>query len=159
MSPVYSPNVRSLRKLYDSVESNVPALENLSVSFKLQKSRTLGSGNWNVQDFLACINEEILARENYKYLKRENFEDLKPTSTFFTSSKVKCCEFCKNDNHYSNQCKIITDVKLRCEFLKKNHLCFNCSKSGHSKKNCKNNIRCYHCKGNHNTALCYQRQN
>ena len=23
----------------------------------------------------------------------------------------------------------------------------------------KGNIRCYHCKGNHNTALCYQRQN
>ena len=49
---------------------------------KLQISRKLGSDNWNVQDFLACINEEILARENYEYLKRENFEDPKPTSTF-----------------------------------------------------------------------------
>ena len=178
ISPVYSPNVRSLRELYDNVESNVRALENLGVSYeqfgsllipiileklpnmiKLQISRKLGSDNWNVQDFLAYINEEILARENYEYLKRENFEDPKPTSTFFTSANVKCCVFCKKDNHYSNQCKIITDVKFRCEFLKKNHLCFNCFKSGHSKKNCKNNIRCYHCKGNHNTALCYQRQN
>ena len=75
---------------------------------------------------------------------------------FLTSSDVKCYMFCKKDNHYSNQSKIITDVKLRSEFLKKNHLCFNCFKSGHSKKNCKNNTRCYHCKGNHNTALCYQ---
>ena len=74
-------------------------------------------------------------------------------------ANVKFCVFCRKDNHYSNQCKIITDVKLRCEFLKKNHLCFNWFKSGHLKKNCKNNIRCYHCKGNHNTALCYQRQN
>ena len=80
ISPVYSPNVRSLRELYDDVESNVRALENLGVSYeqfgpllipiileklpnmiKLQISRKLGSGNWNVQDFLACINEEILA--------------------------------------------------------------------------------------------------
>ena len=60
---------------------------------KLQISRKLGSGNWNVQDFLACINEEILARENYEYLKRDKFEDPKPTSTFFTSSNVKCCVF------------------------------------------------------------------
>ena len=154
ISPVYSPNVRSLRELYDNVESNVRALENLGVSYeqfgsllipiileklpnmiKLQISRKLGRDNWNVQDFLACINEEILARENYEYLKRENFEDPKPTSTFFTSANVKCCVFCKKDNHYSNQCKIITDVKLRCEFLKKNNLCFNCFKSGHSKKN------------------------
>ena len=36
---------------------------------------------------------------------------------------------------------------------------FNCFKSGHSKKNCKNNTRCSHYKGNHNTALCYHRQN
>ena len=67
---------------YSSVKSNVRVLENLGVSFeqfgsllilileklpnmiKLQISRKLGSGNWNVQDFLACINEEILAREN-----------------------------------------------------------------------------------------------
>ena len=121
---------------------------------KLEISRKLGSGNWNVQDFLACINEEILARENYEYLKWDNFEDPKLTSSFFTSSNVKLCVFCKKDNHYSNQCKIITDVKLQ-----KNNLCSNCFKLGHSKKNCKINIKCYHCKANHNTDLCHQRQN
>ena len=178
ISPVYSSNVRSLRELYDNVESNVRTLENLGVSYeqfgsllipiileklpnmiKLKISRKLGGGNWNVQDFLACINEEILARENYEYLKRDNVEDPKPISTIFTSSNVKCCVLCKKGNQYSNQGKIITYVKLRCELLKKNHLCFNCFKSGHSKKNCKNNIRCCHCKGNRNTAPCYRRQN
>ena len=75
ISPVFSPNIRNLKELYDNVESNVQALENLGVSYeqfgsllipiileklpnmiKLQISRKLGSGNWNVQDFLACIN-------------------------------------------------------------------------------------------------------
>ena len=97
---------------YNNAESNVRALENLGVSFeqfgslliliifeklpnmiKLQISRKLGSGNWNVQDFLACINEEILARENYEYLKRDKFEDPKTKNTIFTSSNVKCCVF------------------------------------------------------------------
>ena len=88
-------------------------LENLLNMIKLQISRKLGSGNWNVQDFLACINEEILAKENYEYLKRDNFEDPKPTSAFFTGSNVKCCVFCMKGNHYSKQCKIISNVKLR----------------------------------------------
>ena len=174
ISPVYSPNVRSLRELYDNVESNVRVLENLGVSFEqvgsllipiileklpnvinLQMNKKLGSGNWNVQYFPECISEEVLAREDYEYLKQDNFQDPKPTSTFFTSSNIKCCVFCKNDNR--DQCKTITDVKLNVNFSRK-IICFNCFKLGHLKKNCKIDIKCYHCKGNHNTALCYQRQ-
>ena len=34
ISPVYSPNVRSLRELNDNVGSNVWALENLAVSYE-----------------------------------------------------------------------------------------------------------------------------
>ena len=75
INPVYSPNVRSLRELYDNVESNMRALENLGVSYeqfgslliriileklpnmiKLQISRKLESDNWNIQDFLDCVN-------------------------------------------------------------------------------------------------------
>ena len=80
ISLVYSLNVRSLRELYNKVESNVRVFENLGVRYeqfgsllipilekftnmiKLQISRKLGS---ELQDFLACINEGILATENY----------------------------------------------------------------------------------------------
>ena len=34
ISPAYSQNVRSHRELYDNVESNVRALENLGVSYE-----------------------------------------------------------------------------------------------------------------------------
>ena len=34
ISPVYSPNVRSFRELYDNAESNVRALENFGVSYE-----------------------------------------------------------------------------------------------------------------------------
>ena len=34
ISPVYLPNVRSFRELYDNVESNLRALENFGVSYE-----------------------------------------------------------------------------------------------------------------------------
>ena len=34
INPVYLPNVRSFRELYDNAESNVQALENLGVSYE-----------------------------------------------------------------------------------------------------------------------------
>ena len=85
----------NLRVSYEQFDSLlIPLiLEKLPNVIKLQIRRKLGSDNWNVQDFLACINEKILVRENYEYLKRDNFEDRKPPSTFFTSSNVKCCVF------------------------------------------------------------------
>ena len=40
--------------------------------------------------------------------------------------------------------------------MKKNRICFKCLKPGHTKLNCKCNIKCYKCKkeGDHHTALC-----
>ena len=39
-------------------------LEKLPNMIKLEIRRKLGSGNWYIQDFLAGINREILARKN-----------------------------------------------------------------------------------------------
>ena len=77
------PNVKVLRPLYDSIESNVRALnavgiesahvgplliplalEKLPNVIQLQISRRLGKNKWDIEDFLRNINE-ITARENY----------------------------------------------------------------------------------------------
>ena len=65
--------------------------------------------------------------------------------------------FCKCEDHYSDQCRIITDIDTRREILKKRNICFKCLKPGHIKKNCRNKIKYFRCKaeGNHHTALCY----
>ena len=65
--------------------------------------------------------------------------------------------FCKCEDYYSNQCRIITDIDTRREILKKGNICFKCLKPGHIKKNCRNKIKYFRCKaeGNHHTALCY----
>ena len=65
--------------------------------------------------------------------------------------------FCKCEDHYSDQCRVVTDIDTRTEILKKGNICFKCLKPRHIKKNCRTKIKCFRCKaeGNHHTALCY----
>ena len=46
-------------------------LKKLSNLMRLRISRRLEKENWNIEEFMDCINIEIIARENYKYLKKD----------------------------------------------------------------------------------------
>ena len=46
-------------------------LKKLSNFMRLRISRRLEKENWNIEEFMACINIEIIARENYKYSKKD----------------------------------------------------------------------------------------
>ena len=82
-----------MRKLQDKIESNVRALRSLEINcehfgpllvpiiserlpntIKLQISRKLGKENWNIEQFLSAINQEITARDNLEYLKQNSFD-------------------------------------------------------------------------------------
>ena len=88
LNPIIKPSVKEMRKLHDTIESNVRALRSLGINYKhfepllmpiileklpntikLQISRKLGKENWNIEEFLSAINQEITARENIEYLK------------------------------------------------------------------------------------------
>ena len=90
---------------------------------RLQISRRLGKENWNIEEFMDCINTEIIARENYEYLKKDP-EPLNHGHRYFgsalnVSSKTRKCVFCDSDEHYSDRCNIVTDIEKRKELLKK----------------------------------------
>ena len=57
--------------------------EKLPSVVRLQISRKLGKENWDVQNFIDCINQEISAREHFEYLKKpeDNTELEYTTST------------------------------------------------------------------------------
>ena len=179
LEPVIHPGVKDLRKLYDTVESHVQSpnslginyqhfslllipiiLERLPNTIKLQISCKLGKENCYIEQFLLVIHGEISARENFEYLKQNDFDEKELNNQFTTSSlhaqiKVRKCSFCKNEDHYSNQCKIVSNVNLRWEILSKGKCCFNCLKPSHIKKNCKAKVKCYHCRAedSHHTEL------
>ena len=78
-----------------------------------------------------------------------------PGSALFANSNPKKCVFRQSVDHYSDKCNIVTEIDKRRQLLKSNRLCFNCLRGGHTKKNCRNQMKCFKCKTeSHHTALC-----
>ena len=80
-------------------------LEKLPNTITLQTSRKLGKENWDIEQFLSAINQEITARENFEYLKQSSFDSKEESKNFTISSlhaqaRLKKCVFCKCEDHY-----------------------------------------------------------
>ena len=126
LDPIIQPSAKEKRKLYDTIESNVRAFRSLRINYehfgpllksilleklrntiKLQISRILGKENWNIEQFLSAINQEITARENFEYLKQNSFDSKEESKNFTTSSlhaqaRLKNCVFCKCEELLQN---------------------------------------------------------
>ncbi|KAK6114160.1 hypothetical protein QQG55_54775 [Brugia pahangi] len=122
---------------------------------------------------LASVNEEVVQSQSLWF--KGNMENQSPikgkprprhnpneTSALTISVPEKPiikalsrpCALC-NKNHWDEECQIYPTLKQRLERLKKLNACLNCFKIGHMAARCKNKKRnCFHCKGQHNSALC-----
>ena len=118
LNKVNGSNVTELRELYNRIESNVRALKTVGIQqehfgsllipiilekiqnvIRLQISRQLGKENWNIDEFLQCINREKTARKSYEYLKNEKGkkEDSFSNSSLNCAGKLshtRICSFC-----------------------------------------------------------------
>uniref|UniRef100_A0A7E4VFD9 CCHC-type domain-containing protein n=1 Tax=Panagrellus redivivus TaxID=6233 RepID=A0A7E4VFD9_PANRE len=63
------------------------------------------------------------------------------------------CLFC-GKHKYTSDCRNVRSVEERLTLLHQRHRCLNCLGSNHFARDCKKEVICYHCKSNHNTALC-----
>ena len=183
LEKVISANGKDLRELYNKIEINTRALSSSGVStehfgallipivleklpdnVRLQISRNLGSDNWEIKDFMAAINDEVTARENFEYLKKKGVEDDVVTdkpkvgsiASLAVQQKKSVCVFCESSSHYSDRCDVITDISLRKQKLKDKRCCFRCMKSNHTANICRTRVFCFRCKktNKHNTAIC-----
>ena len=124
LHPIIKPSIKDMQKLHDTIESNVQAFRSLGINHEhfgplwvpiileklpntitLQTSRKLGKENWNIEQFLSAINQEITARENFEYLKQSSFDSKEESKNFTISSlhaqaRLKKCVFCKCEDHY-----------------------------------------------------------
>ena len=172
-------NTKGIRKLYDEIETNLRSLKSLGVKpdsfgcllvpillsklpslLNLHLSRKFDTNTdvWDVDLIMEELKKELEARERCQSLAEKNtprFSRREPSTTeslYTGGNYVPSCAYC-DGKHYSDRCKIVTDVNKRKELLRKKRRCFLCTRA-HFKKDCTTKKKCFQCKGNHHTSIC-----
>ena len=70
-------------------------------------------------------------------------------------SKDPRCHFCE-EKHFSSECATYIQVNERKQRLMENRACLRCGNRGHYARDCRRNLRCYNCRGDHWTPLCFK---
>lgn len=171
-------NIKSLRTLYNHVEScvrNLKALkleaqgygsllipilkEKLPDELKIVISRKFGSSIWTLDLLLTYLNEELRAQENCttsvgsKSERTDESEQLFSASGLFSNTEKSVCAFCKK-NHGSSKCRKVTNIQSRKDILIKEKRCFVCLARGHRANACKERYSCNRCNKRHHIAIC-----
>ena len=170
-------NLRGLRQLYDSVESQVRGLKALGVppesygsllssiimnklpqELRLIVSREVKEEEWQLDELMKIVDTEIKARERASNGSsrptRVPNRDI-PTATALVSndSVVPKCSYCRQ-SHSSNSCRTVTDPAERKHILRKTGRCYVCLRKHHTSRECHSTLRCNNCTGRHHVSIC-----
>ena len=183
MGSVFScTDVKGLQHLFDQVSSHVRSLKSLDVGpeaygsllcpvlvaklpseLQLIVSRKLSEEDWNLDELLRVIEEEVVARERVSVtqtVKPRRDNKPPPSATALVSDakvfKQGCC-YCDKD-HFPANCDVVPEVGARKQILRKSGRCFSCLRKGHLSRNCRTTRRCHECNGRHHTSICTPRQ-
>ena len=175
-----SKDVSSMRKLFDTIETNVRSLKALGIDFeqygtlllpivmaklpeefRLAITKSVKKDEWNLEKVLEVFKAELEAREQCGQLEASNPTGSSrqtrnapfATAALLTNENKITCSFCKH-NHPSAKCNIVTELKARLAIIKGQGRCFVCLKKGHLSRNCTSKIKCYFCKQRHHASLC-----
>ncbi len=175
-------HLKSLRHLYDTIETHVRGLRALGIAsdsygslltsvllnklpqeLRLLLSRKIGGeDSWSLDTLMGELRLEIEARERAAAASltpgsqtRKYMYTKEPHTTaalMTTASNPFCC-FC-NQSHPSDKCRVITQVEARKQIVRKSGRCFVCLKRGHIGRECRARLRCSKCSGKHHIAIC-----
>uniref|UniRef100_A0A7M5WXV2 DUF1758 domain-containing protein n=1 Tax=Clytia hemisphaerica TaxID=252671 RepID=A0A7M5WXV2_9CNID len=171
-------NIKSLRTLYNHVEScvrNLKALkleakgygsllipilkEKLPDELKIVISRKFGSSIWTLDLLLTYLNEELRALENCtnsgggKAERTDESDPLYSALGLFSNTEKNVCVFCKK-SHSSAKCRKVTNTQSRRDILIREKRCFVCLARGHRSNACRDKYSCNRCNKRHHISIC-----
>ena len=99
------------------------------------------------------------ACDGYSMGQKYKHNSYTPNKVLVADLKNKKCAFCESQLHEIYKCDKFLGlaVKERVDFVKKNKLCFRCLRY-HLIKNCSSKYSCKTCQKNHNSLLCFKRE-
>jgi hypothetical protein len=180
---VTSPhNLKGLRHLYDSVETQVRGLRALGVpsesygslltsvlmnklpqDLRLIVSREITDGELNLDALMRVTEREIDARERActsscsSQSSRNQTKDTPTAAAMVSSATTPRCCFCSQP-HLSSACEIVVDPGERKRILMKAGRCFICLRKYHRSRECRSAMKCSKCNGRHHVSLCVRGQ-
>ena len=177
-------NLKGLRQLYDTVESNVRSLKSLGVpresyggllssilinklpqDFRLVITREMGDDDWQLDRLLTIFKTELEARERAAVGTTGNriqSSPPKPNRKVHGTAHTLLSESSTNGptctycrgKHPSKDCGTVIDVLVRKDLLKKYGRCFVCLRKDHISRNCTSKSKCHNCGGRHHVSIC-----
>lgn len=172
-------NTKTLRNLYDTVESQIRSLtafdsdiknygpflvpvimSKIPNEIKLVITRQLDKNTWDATLILKQLQKEIEVREKLNDVEMPigAGEDLPTGVALHTVNERKTnfksnCAFCSG-NHKHQHCQKVRNVQDRRQKVKQLGMCFLCLRKNHLCRDCREIYRCFHCQGKHHVALC-----
>ena len=172
-------HLKSLRRLYDSMETHVRGLKALGVAsdsygsllmsvllnklpqeLRLLFSRKVGEGSWSLDTLMEELRIEIEAREratttstNSGLPSRKYTREPQTAAALMSATSSPFCCYCQQ-SHPSDKCQTVTQVEARKQILKKSGRCFVCLKKGHIGRECRSKHKCFRCGGKHHSTIC-----
>ena len=172
-------NPKSLRNLFDKVETQVRGLKSLGVlsstygsflssilmtklphNLRLLVSRRVPDDDWDLDSLMRILDEEIGARERaatmltpHPICQRQGKDSATAAVLMTGDSSFRGCAYCGQD-HPSSLCRTVADTNSRKQILRKSGRCFVCLRKYHTGRDCRSNQKCTICHGQHHTSIC-----
>ena len=169
---VASPhNLKGLRHLYDSVETQVCGLRALGVpsesygsllssvlmnklpqELRLIVSREITDGELNLDALMKITEREIDARERactssrLSQSSKNQTKDIPTAAAMVSGATTPQCCYCSQP-HLSSACEVIVDPSERKRILMKAGRCFVCLRKYHRSRECRSIMKCSKCNG------------
>ena len=195
LTPVFDLDVIALRTLCDKIEVHIRNLQLYDISsqnygpvlisiihsklpsdVKLEISRKMPDGKWEIDKLLEVLQKEVTARER---CVSTSTGAMSATGGFDgsaaalltaggrdndhqrqnRSNKKNQCLFCDKKGHPSKTCRKVPSAEERKVILYRKNRCYVCLSPTHKARDCNSGKTCQTCGGKHHAMICEGRNN